>query len=107
LQSSVIGLFLLLFQQKGWHIECSAIANGLLGSSIDIHCGGKDLIFPHHYNESACCWSYYKSSGQDSDSSSPIHRWSSHWFHSGHLTISQNVRIELSLIIFDQMLNEI
>lgn len=37
----------------GWHIECSTIINELLGSEIDIHGGGQDLIFPHHDNEIA------------------------------------------------------
>jgi cysteinyl-tRNA synthetase len=39
--------------RPGWHIECSAMARGLLGDSIDIHGGGLDLIFPHHENEVA------------------------------------------------------
>jgi cysteinyl-tRNA synthetase len=39
--------------RPGWHIECSAMANKYLGSTIDIHCGGQDLIFPHHENEIA------------------------------------------------------
>lgn len=44
--------------RPGWHIECSAMANRLLGDSIDIHCGGVDNIFPHHEAEIAqteCC----------------------------------------------------
>lgn len=39
--------------RPGWHIECSAMAMKYLGESIDIHGGGKDLIFPHHENEIA------------------------------------------------------
>jgi cysteinyl-tRNA synthetase len=39
--------------RPGWHIECSAMAETLLGESIDIHGGGHDLIFPHHENERA------------------------------------------------------
>ncbi|MBR4173104.1 MAG: cysteine--tRNA ligase [Clostridia bacterium] len=39
--------------RPGWHIECSAMVNKYLGNSIDIHSGGKDLIFPHHENEIA------------------------------------------------------
>ena len=39
--------------RPGWHIECSAMALEYLGSSIDIHGGGQDLIFPHHENEIA------------------------------------------------------
>lgn len=39
--------------RPGWHIECSAMAGRYLGDTIDIHCGGLDLIFPHHENEIA------------------------------------------------------
>ena len=39
--------------RPGWHIECSAMANKYLGETIDIHSGGKDLMFPHHENEIA------------------------------------------------------
>lgn len=44
--------------RPGWHLECSVMANALLGETIDIHAGGVDLIFPHHENEiaqSECC----------------------------------------------------
>jgi cysteinyl-tRNA synthetase len=44
--------------RPGWHIECSAMATGLLGPELDIHCGGEDNIFPHHEAEiaqSECC----------------------------------------------------
>jgi len=39
--------------RPGWHIECSVMANAILGDQIDIHGGGMDLIFPHHENEIA------------------------------------------------------
>jgi len=39
--------------RPGWHIECSAMAMKYLGETLDIHCGGVDLIFPHHENEIA------------------------------------------------------
>ena len=39
--------------RPGWHIECSAMAGRFLGETIDVHCGGQDLIFPHHENEIA------------------------------------------------------
>ena len=39
--------------RPGWHIECSVMSNRYLGSTIDIHSGGQDLIFPHHENEIA------------------------------------------------------
>ena len=43
--------------RPGWHIECSAMCKAHLGDVIDIHCGGRDLVFPHHENEAAqsCC----------------------------------------------------
>jgi len=41
------------YGRPGWHIECSAMANKLLGNQIDIHGGGIDLLFPHHENEIA------------------------------------------------------
>ena len=39
--------------RPGWHIECSAMAEELLGVGFEIHGGGSDLIFPHHENEAA------------------------------------------------------
>jgi len=39
--------------RPGWHIECSTMAQKYLGETLDIHMGGKDLIFPHHENEIA------------------------------------------------------
>ena len=39
--------------RPGWHIECSAMASRYLGLTIDVHGGGKDLVFPHHENEIA------------------------------------------------------
>jgi cysteinyl-tRNA synthetase len=39
--------------RPGWHIECSAMAEELLGTGFDIHGGGSDLVFPHHENEAA------------------------------------------------------
>jgi cysteinyl-tRNA synthetase len=39
--------------RPGWHIECSAMATGMLGESFDLHAGGEDLMFPHHENEIA------------------------------------------------------
>lgn len=39
--------------RPGWHIECSAMSRKHLGETIDLHCGGQDLIFPHHENEIA------------------------------------------------------
>jgi cysteinyl-tRNA synthetase len=39
--------------RPGWHIECSAMSKHFLGDTFDIHCGGIDLLFPHHENEIA------------------------------------------------------
>jgi cysteinyl-tRNA synthetase len=39
--------------RPGWHIECSAMSMKYLGETFDIHCGGEDLVFPHHENEIA------------------------------------------------------
>ncbi len=39
--------------RPGWHLECSAMAMALLGETLDLHCGGIDLVFPHHEDEIA------------------------------------------------------
>lgn len=61
--------------RPGWHIECSAMAYDLLGPSIDIHCGGVDLCFPHHENEIAQSEAY---------TGKPLARF---WMHGEHLMI--------------------
>ena len=48
--------------RPGWHIECSAMVNKYLGRQIDIHGGGKDLIFPHHESKIAQSESYTQKS---------------------------------------------
>jgi len=64
--------------RPGWHIECSAMALRLLGPApIDIHCGGVDLIFPHHENEIA------QSEGATGQ------QFSRFWFHVEHLMIEE------------------
>ena len=70
--------------RPGWHIECSAMAGRYLGKSIDIHCGGQDLIFPHHENEiaqSECC----------NDCT-----FSNYWMHNGFITVD-NTKMSKSL----------
>ena len=64
--------------RPGWHIECSAMSRTHLGKTIDLHCGGQDLIFPHHENEIAqsecangCTFSRY-------------------WMHNGFLNIDNH-----------------
>jgi len=68
--------------RPGWHVQCSAISSAFFGERLDFHFGGKDLIFPHHYNEEACCCAYHKL-----DTSKSLHVWANNWLHSGHLTI--------------------
>jgi cysteinyl-tRNA synthetase len=64
--------------RPGWHLECSAMALRLLGEPpIDIHCGGVDLIFPHHENEIA------QSEGA---TNRPFSRF---WMHVEHLLIDE------------------
>ncbi len=70
--------------RPGWHIECSAMARRFLGKTIDIHCGGQDLIFPHHENEiaqSECC------------NGVPF---SHYWMHNGYININ-NKKMSKSL----------
>lgn len=71
--------------RPGWHVQCSAISSAIFGNKLDFHYGGKDLIFPHHYNEEACCCAYHSL-----DTSSSMHVWASHWLHSGHLVVRDN-----------------
>jgi cysteinyl-tRNA synthetase len=62
--------------RPGWHIECSAMSEKYLGKEFDLHCGGLDLIFPHHENEiaqSICA----------NDSSI----FAKYWMHNGYVTV--------------------
>lgn len=61
--------------RPGWHIECSAMANKFLGETIDIHSGGKDLIFPHHENEIA---------QSECASGKPF---ANYWMHNGYINV--------------------
>lgn len=61
--------------RPGWHIECSAMSMRYLGESFDIHCGGHDLIFPHHENEIA------QSEGATGKT------FAKYWMHNGFLNI--------------------
>ncbi|MEM7175543.1 MAG: cysteine--tRNA ligase [Chlamydiota bacterium] len=61
--------------RPGWHIECSAMATQLLGSTVDLHVGGVDNIFPHHENEIA------QSEGCSG------HLFVRHWAHCQHLIV--------------------
>lgn len=70
--------------RPGWHIECSAMVKRYLGETIDIHCGGQDLIFPHHENEiaqSECCNGV---------------TFANYWMHNGFISVD-NVKMSKSL----------
>ena len=62
--------------RPGWHTECSAMIKKELGTTIDIHGGGQDLIFPHHENEIA-----------QSKCSHGGANLANHWMHNGYLTV--------------------
>lgn len=70
--------------RPGWHIECSAMAGRFLGETIDIHSGGKDLIFPHHENEIA--------QSECAHDGAPFARY---WLHNGYINID-NVKMSKS-----------
>jgi cysteinyl-tRNA synthetase len=61
--------------RPGWHVECSAMSMAYLGETFDLHCGGVDLIFPHHENEIA---------QSESATGQPFVRT---WLHSEHLLV--------------------
>ena len=61
--------------RPGWHIECSAMSMKHLGETFDIHCGGEDLIFPHHEDEIA---------QSESVTGKPFVRY---WVHNAHLLV--------------------
>ncbi|MBQ1388993.1 MAG: cysteine--tRNA ligase [Clostridia bacterium] len=61
--------------RPGWHIECSAMVRRYLGETIDIHCGGQDLIFPHHENEIA-----------QSESCNGV-PFAHYWMHNGFINV--------------------
>ncbi len=63
--------------RPGWHIECSVMSEAILGSSIDIHGGGQDLIFPHHENEIA-----------QSEAIS-CNTFANYWIHNGFVNINK------------------
>ena len=67
-----------------WHIECSAMSKKFLGETIDLHCGGQDLQFPHHENEIA------QSEGLSGK------KFSNYWMHNGFITVD-NEKMSKSL----------
>ena len=70
--------------RPGWHIECSAMSSHFLGQTLDIHGGGKDLIFPHHENEIA---------QSEAAHGTPFARY---WMHNGFVNID-NEKMSKSL----------
>lgn len=70
--------------RPGWHIECSAMNRKYLGNTIDIHCGGQDLIFPHHENEIA---------QSECANDAPFAKY---WMHNGYINVD-NVKMSKSL----------
>jgi len=75
--------------RPGWHIECSALARRELGDTIDIHGGGRDLVFPHHECEIAQC---------ESVSHQPFVR---HWVHVGLVALDgQKMSKSLGNLVF-------
>ncbi len=64
--------------RPGWHIECSAMSQRYLGSTLDIHGGGQDLIFPHHENEIA-----------QSEAYTGVVPFVRFWMHNGWLTMGE------------------
>ena len=70
--------------RPGWHIECSAMSNRYLGKTIDIHCGGCDLAFPHHENEIA-----------QSEAANGV-EFVHYWLHNGFINID-NKKMSKSL----------
>lgn len=63
--------------RPGWHIECSAMSSTHLGVAFDIHCGGRDLIFPHHENEIA------QSQGAHGEGT-----FARYWLHNGFINLA-------------------
>lgn len=70
--------------RPGWHIECSAMSMKYLGENFDIHCGGKDLLFPHHENEIA------QSEGATGK------KYVNYWMHNGFINVD-NQKMSKSL----------
>ena len=66
--------------RPGWHTECSAMSEKTLGLPLDVHGGGRDLIFPHHENEIAqsCCTAAENSNPES---------YAKYWMHNGFVTI--------------------
>jgi len=80
--------------RPGWHIECSAMIESILGKSIDIHGGGQDLVFPHHENELAqstascrCCTEGELGLGGEKTNEEPEEPFVRYWVHNGFVKV--------------------
>ena len=80
--------------RPGWHIECSAMIESILGRSIDIHGGGQDLVFPHHENELAqstascrCCTEGELGLGGGKTNEGPEEPFVRYWVHNGFVKV--------------------
>jgi cysteinyl-tRNA synthetase len=62
--------------RPGWHVECFAMSNRYLGPAIDVHCGGTDLVFPHHESELMISEAF-------------VENWCDFWLHNAFITIEQ------------------
>lgn len=71
--------------RPGWHIECSAMASDVVGTTLDIHSGGIDLSFPHHDNEIAQAEAYWT---KETDGKRSHEQWVNYFIHFGHLSIA-------------------
>ena len=63
--------------RPGWHIECSSMIEAILGRTIDFHCGGNDLIFPHHENELAQSATAFENQ-----------QFAKYWLHNGMINLA-------------------
>lgn len=70
--------------RPGWHIECSSMTHSILGNPFDLHCGGQDLIFPHHEDEIAQSEAGYGK------------KMCNYWMHNGMVNIDK-VKMSKSL----------
>ena len=70
--------------RPGWHIECSAMSKHYIGDTLDIHCGGQDLIFPHHENEIA------------QSEAATGKKFANYWMHNGYINVD-NKKMSKSL----------
>ena len=65
--------------RPGWHIECSFMSKAHLGSTVDVHGGGQDLVFPHHENEIA-----------QSEAYADGHPMARYWVHNGYVKLGED-----------------